>query len=299
MLGLRTAGSGSNTHLHFCYRQSNTFTFAFWGNDLNTQPYPDDFLTWVHWAGTFNATTKARTLYRNGVRVAFDVSPVLFKGTGPITVGGNSVLASSTQIDDVRIYAGVELRPGEVAKAMAGSATGETLRYTFDADSLNSSTAADSSGSGNDGILAGPAEIHALCPAGTTESPGGLCTPPPCQPGTTGPDGGRCAACAAGKYKGRYGPSACLPCAAGTYSASARWIVCAGESGQCSCPDGALAARFGAAAGWAVATPVPDPGGPFLCGIPTFGRDPLFGTLKTCQVPHPTVPPRDPPSSPS
>ena len=272
--------------LHICYRPSNIFTFAFWGNDLNTNPYPDDFLTWVHWAGTYNSTTRARILYRNGVQAAFDISNSDFKGVGRIEVGGNSVLTSNSQLDDVRIYVGLVLSPADVASIMAnaGAATdpSATLRYSFD-DAPGAAIATDSGGQGNKNpaALIGASEIHTLCSgSGTTEIRGGACGPPPCPPGSTGPDA-NCTACQAGKYKAAYGPGACLVCPAGTYSYLLQWSPCAAEFQQCSCPAGAAGVRFGLPGAWL--SPARVPAGPFACSVAAMGGDPAVGSLKSCQ----------------
>jgi hypothetical protein len=91
--------------LHFGWRASNQFTFAFFNNDLNTtNTYPDT--DWHHWAGTFDATTRVRTLYRDGVPVASDVSPVVYQGAGGFTIALSSAIGSifPGDLDDVRVW---------------------------------------------------------------------------------------------------------------------------------------------------------------------------------------------------
>jgi len=76
----------ANKALTFGWRGNNHFTFAFWSNDLDTAT-PQTDTNWHHWAGTFDVATKVRVLYRDGVVVASNTSPVVYQGTGTITLG--------------------------------------------------------------------------------------------------------------------------------------------------------------------------------------------------------------------
>src|SRR5262249_13103408 len=69
----------NNNSLHFGFRTSDVFTFAFWGNDLNTTNIYTD-TNWHHWAGTFDATTRTRTIYQDSVVVASDVASNVYQG---------------------------------------------------------------------------------------------------------------------------------------------------------------------------------------------------------------------------
>jgi hypothetical protein len=63
----------SNGNLHFGYRSSDQFTFAFSFDDLNTPATFTDAGAHL-WVGTFNSTTRDRRLYRDGALVASDTS---------------------------------------------------------------------------------------------------------------------------------------------------------------------------------------------------------------------------------
>jgi hypothetical protein len=83
----------ANRGLHIGWRSNNTFTFAFFYNDLNTPDRWTD-LGWHHWACTFDASTGDRRIYRDGILVAHDNTippegsqPQLYAGSGPIQLG--------------------------------------------------------------------------------------------------------------------------------------------------------------------------------------------------------------------
>lgn len=82
------AGQGTieiNRGLHLGFRADNRFTCAFFGDDLNTRPYEDT--EWHHWACTYDAATRERTIYRDGVAVAQDVANAHYAGSGNFFVG--------------------------------------------------------------------------------------------------------------------------------------------------------------------------------------------------------------------
>ena len=76
---------GINRGLHLGFRDDNRFTCAFFGDDLNTRPYEDT--GWHHWACTYDAGTRERTIYRDGVAVAQDVANAHYTGSGNFLVG--------------------------------------------------------------------------------------------------------------------------------------------------------------------------------------------------------------------
>jgi RHS repeat-associated protein len=98
-------GSGT-THqgLHFGFRNTNQFTCAFWSNDLNTPIYTDT--DWHHWACTYNAATRDRRIYRDGVLVASDTAAANYAGTGTLQIGNAPPIAGpyAGTIDEVAIY---------------------------------------------------------------------------------------------------------------------------------------------------------------------------------------------------
>ncbi|HSH01323.1 MAG TPA: LamG-like jellyroll fold domain-containing protein [Anaerolineae bacterium] len=103
----------SNNGLHIGFRGSNTFTCAFWGNDIDTIAYTDT--DWHHWACTYNIDTGERVIYRDGVAVANDIATTPFQGSGDIYIGStfNSGRFFNGYIDDLRIYSQA-LTSGEI-----------------------------------------------------------------------------------------------------------------------------------------------------------------------------------------
>ncbi|UCE39280.1 MAG: right-handed parallel beta-helix repeat-containing protein [Thermoplasmata archaeon] len=94
-----------NEGLHFGYRVEDTFTFAFWGDDLVTAiPYPD-VNEWHHWVGTYDGVTRERRLYRDGILEVSDTSTGAYIGTGPMQIGMYfQGWFFHGKIDEVRIY---------------------------------------------------------------------------------------------------------------------------------------------------------------------------------------------------
>ncbi|MHA2132125.1 MAG: DUF2341 domain-containing protein, partial [Promethearchaeota archaeon] len=80
-------GSDSpNNGFHAGFRSNNKFTFAFWFNDLDTtQTYTET--DWHHWSCTYDASTKSRKIYRDGVNIASDTASEHFLGSGPFILG--------------------------------------------------------------------------------------------------------------------------------------------------------------------------------------------------------------------
>jgi hypothetical protein len=114
----------NNNALHFGFRPNNKFTFAFWGNDLDTPAiYTDD--DWHHWAGTFDAVTRARTLYCDGVVVATDVASSVYQGAGLLNLARSLGTSSyfGGDLDEVRLWNTVR-SPVEIIASMNGSVSG-------------------------------------------------------------------------------------------------------------------------------------------------------------------------------
>jgi CSLREA domain-containing protein len=103
----------TNQGLHVGFRSTNQFTFAFFGNDLDSPAYTDT--AWHAWACTFDATTKRRTIYRDGVQVAQGTASANYQGSGAFTIGqtlgGNNF---NGNLDEAAIFAR-ELTASEVA----------------------------------------------------------------------------------------------------------------------------------------------------------------------------------------
>jgi hypothetical protein len=92
--------------LHIGFRPNNSFTFAFYGNDLNTAPITDT--DWHHWACTYDKTTGERRIYRDAQLVANDFTTNAFTGgTGPFLVGHanfNNTYFWDGELDEMRVW---------------------------------------------------------------------------------------------------------------------------------------------------------------------------------------------------
>ncbi len=96
--------SGQNQGLQFGFNPNNTFTCAFWGNDLSTSiGYTDT--NWHHWSCTYDADTRLRTIYRDGVQIAQDTA-ANYTGFGPTKIGTGLFAGSNFPgtIDEVSIW---------------------------------------------------------------------------------------------------------------------------------------------------------------------------------------------------
>ncbi|MCB0158668.1 MAG: hypothetical protein KDD83_11105, partial [Caldilineaceae bacterium] len=94
----------NNQGLQFGFRPDNVFTCAFWQDDLNTSTTYTD-TGWHHWACTFDAETRERAIYLDGVQVASDTASALYQGTGPLTIGSKeSSLYLDGLMDEVLVY---------------------------------------------------------------------------------------------------------------------------------------------------------------------------------------------------
>lgn len=110
-----------NRALHIGWRGNDVFTFAFFGNDLNTTQAWND-TDWHHWACTYDRVSGARRIYRDGVLVAEDVSASAYQGGGPVWLGLRQFLPANDwgfvgQLRDVRIWGGA-LRRGTIGDWM-------------------------------------------------------------------------------------------------------------------------------------------------------------------------------------
>src|SRR5690606_1261436 len=132
-------------------------TFAFFGNDLDAPSYLAD-TNWHHWAVTFDAVTNARTIYRDGIAVASDISSSDFLGTGTLKIGrayNASINNFNGSLDEVRIWT-IPRTQSEIQANMynclTGSESGLSAYYQFENGS-GSSTLSDVTSNGNTGTL--------------------------------------------------------------------------------------------------------------------------------------------------
>ncbi len=131
-------GTGSNNRgLHVGFRPSNSFTFAFWSDDLNTTTLYTDS-DWHHWACTYDSATRMQRIYRDGVEVASRTALAHYQGSGNLALGAASIVTSlgfKGAIDNVRIWT-VARTASEIAsnvdQRLGGSTPGLIAEYTFD-----------------------------------------------------------------------------------------------------------------------------------------------------------------------
>ncbi|MCB0039004.1 MAG: hypothetical protein H6643_06920 [Caldilineaceae bacterium] len=104
---LMSQGIGAtNQGMHFGFRPTNVFTCAFFGDDLDTTATYTD-TEWHHWVCTYDATSRRRTLYRDGQQVASDTAQSNYEGTGGATHIGNRFANSGYfqgTIDEVGVF---------------------------------------------------------------------------------------------------------------------------------------------------------------------------------------------------
>lgn len=147
----------TNNALHIGFRSGNQFTFAFFGNDLDVNSSFTD-MNWHHWAVTFDAVTKARIVYRDGIQVASDVSSSNFLGTGNLRIG-RAYLSDNNyfngNLDEVRIWNSVRSVSdinSNLNTCLSGTETNLLAYYKFE-NGAGSSTLTDATTNGNNGTL--------------------------------------------------------------------------------------------------------------------------------------------------
>ncbi len=101
----------SNTGLHLCYTANSIFRFGFYNNDLDTKTSNLDINNWYLYSGTYDATTKERKLYINGVLNNTDKAISDYLGSGALYFGGtysNTVgwgkSSINGKLDDIGIW---------------------------------------------------------------------------------------------------------------------------------------------------------------------------------------------------
>jgi len=149
-------GTGSpNQGLHLGFRPNNVFTFAFWGNDLDTPASYTD-TDWHHWACTYHSATRARMIYRDGSLVASNTASANYQGAGNFLLGYTPAIPSyfAGAIDEVSIWNGVRTANQIAADMNAPTAGAETgLKALWHLDEGTGSVAADASGNGFTAML--------------------------------------------------------------------------------------------------------------------------------------------------
>jgi hypothetical protein len=133
-------GHGYNTTskgLHLGFRSSDVATFAFYGNDYNSD---GTYTTaeWRHWVFTYNRSSGNRTMYLNGEFLKSNVTGTPYNPTNPPLYLGANYNATSVfdgYIDDIRIY-------NKVLELDQIQELNQITSYTF-APVLSSATAQD------------------------------------------------------------------------------------------------------------------------------------------------------------
>jgi len=124
-----------NLGLHFGFRDSDVFAFAFYGNDVGTPTYADT--AWHCWVGTYDANTRERKVYRNGHLVANDTAKANYQGSGNLNIGRRPFFPVyfKGQIDEVSIW-NRALSQAEVQrftdKPLIGNENGLVSYWTFE-----------------------------------------------------------------------------------------------------------------------------------------------------------------------
>nr|CAM76811.1 HEMAGGLUTININ/HEMOLYSIN-RELATED PROTEIN [Magnetospirillum gryphiswaldense MSR-1] len=135
VLGQGSAGTG--TGLQVGYSAGNIFTYSFYDIDMNYADSTSNVGEWAHWAGTYDAVTNTRILYKNGVEVARDVTSGDYTGSGSLLVGTTNWADNcfNGQVDNIRIWSDVRTAD-EIAdnytRTMESSEPGLVANWTFD-----------------------------------------------------------------------------------------------------------------------------------------------------------------------
>ncbi|MEU3262439.1 LamG domain-containing protein [Streptomyces bacillaris] len=149
-------GLGS-TALTFVVLPDNRACFG-WGSSESDMLFGgQDDLGWHCWSAVYEAATRRRTLYRDGVQVAQDTAPTPYQGTG------KSLLAvGNAAFDEVRVWG--RARSAQEIKAMAKrrltGREGDLLAYWTFADS----DLTDRSGHGYDAVPNGAFTVESSAP---------------------------------------------------------------------------------------------------------------------------------------
>ncbi len=148
-------GSKSNNQgLHIGFRRENTFTLAFYGDDLRTtNTYTDT--EWHHWSCTYNSLTKERVIYCDGEKVASNAAQANYQGTGDLffnnTFDGKSVFDG--ELCELRIWNRARTQTeieADMDQPLQGNESGLVGYWRFE-----EGIAKDYSGNGHDGTYYG------------------------------------------------------------------------------------------------------------------------------------------------
>jgi len=92
-----------NMGLYVGFRSTNVFTFAFFGNDLNTPAAYTD-REWHLWTCTYESGTRERIIYRDGRQVAQGTASAHYQGLGVFYVGRSLLGWALGTLDEVAVW---------------------------------------------------------------------------------------------------------------------------------------------------------------------------------------------------
>jgi hypothetical protein len=151
----------TNQMIHVGFRSDNTFTFAFYGNDLDVTNAAFADTAWHHWGCVYDAASGSRRIYRDGQLVASDTASA-YVGSGAMLIGKRPEgFNFNGQIDEVRVWKRV-LCQGELQATMNCELSGSELQlsayYNFNQgvssiDNTGVTTLPDLAGGDNNGTL--------------------------------------------------------------------------------------------------------------------------------------------------
>ena len=128
---------GNTNALLMGCRTNNTYSFAFYGYDLDSAAYPNDVNTWVHLTYV-KLSNNNRRIYRNGILIATDANTIASTATGDLRFGAvynSNNTTINIDFSDLRIYT-TDLPATDVATLYA-SYTPLLAWYRFDGDGLD------------------------------------------------------------------------------------------------------------------------------------------------------------------
>lgn len=128
--------ANSNQGLHVGFRGNNRFTFAFFGNDLDSDnSFTDN--NWHHYAVTYDVASGERIIYVDGVFEKSDISASTYTGTGNILLGdtpwGSDEFGGT--MDEVRFWSGVRTQTDiqdNMNECLSGTESGLLAYYQFE-----------------------------------------------------------------------------------------------------------------------------------------------------------------------
>ncbi|MFJ5927542.1 LamG-like jellyroll fold domain-containing protein [Kitasatospora sp. NPDC092948] len=127
-----------NESLHIGFRRNGRFTFAFYGDDLDSaKPFGDT--KWHHWACVFQRETLQQVIYLDGQEIARRTANAAYRGQGRLSLGSVPCQPgkfASLRIDEVRLWSkargGDELRADQ-GRRLSGSESGLLGYWTYTA----------------------------------------------------------------------------------------------------------------------------------------------------------------------